>query len=478
MRRKKTKIICTLGPASKTIETIEKLVKAGMDVARMNFSHGDHEFHKQVFENIREVEKRAQKPIGILADLQGPKIRTTKLKDGPFILKPKDKIWLNNNPKHVGDRDELGCTYPGIVRDLQIKDMLLLDDGKVRFRVLEKTTQGKIEKVLLQTLSGGAIKENKGINLPGTKINLPALSVKDRKDLKFAMELGVDYVALSFVRSAEDIKTIKKLLYSRKSPTYIGVIAKIERPEALDDIDNIIEISDGIMIARGDLGVEIATEKVPIIQKKLIKLTNLRGKVVITATHMMESMIENPSPTRAEATDIANAVLDSTDAVMLSGETAAGSYPVRAVSIMSKIIAEAENLFAPPHIKPGDIEQVQDELALGTAAVNIADSIGARVIINFTRSGASARLAAQFRPNTQIVSFTPYKITARKMSMLRGVIPHIVPQSITFPEMVSHANEILKKKYGFKKNDKTIILAASRGSRAYTTDIIQIYTII
>ena len=477
MNHKKTKIICTLGPASESVEVIEKLAKAGMDVARMNFSHGEHESHRKVFENIRAVEKKLDRPIGILADLQGPKIRTTGLKNGPFLIKAKEEIWINNNPKHTGDKNELGCTYPGIIHDLKINEKVLIDDGKLAFRVLKKQKKGKIERALLQTISGGVIKEHKGINLPGIKISLPALSKKDIKDLKFAKLLGVDYVALSFVRSADDIKKVRGYIKVNKDTTYIGIIAKIERPEALDHIEAIIEASDGIMIARGDLGVEMKAEKIPIIQKKLITQTNLQGKIVITATHMMESMIENPTPTRAEVTDIANAVLDSTDAVMLSGETAMGKYPTQAVTIMKKIILEAEDLFTPLYVKPGDIHKKKDDLALGTAVVNIADSIGARVIINFTRSGYSARLACQFRPNTQIICFTPFQLTARKMGLLRGVMAHSIPQSKTFAEMLSHANDILKKHYGLKKNDKTIVLAASMGSAAYSTDMIRIYTI-
>jgi pyruvate kinase len=467
MREKKTRILCTMGPAS--IDQIEKLVSSGMDSARMNFSHGSHSFHKEVFEKIRKAEKKTGKYIAVLADLQGPKIRITKLAIPPFLVKTGDEIWLNNIPGFSGTQEELGCTYKGIVNDLSNEDRLLLDDGKVVFKVIKKEEN----RVLLRVVSGGYIRDNKGINLPGTKITSPALTPKDIQDLKFAINLGVDYIGLSFVRSAEDLRLVRK--YLKKS--FIGLIAKIERPEALENIDEIIEEADGIMIARGDLGIEIETERVPIIQKQLISTANLRGKLVITATHMLESMIENPSPTRAEAADIANAVLDGTDTVMLSGETAVGKYPIEAVAIMSRIIKEAEKILKQVFIAPGDPILKKDEISLGKAAVTVADAVNAKAIINFTRSGYSAQLASRFRPGTKIISFTPFILTARKMTLLWGVMPYVMPLYSTYLEMQEFANSVLKKTYGLKKNDKVVILAAALGSTAYSTDMIQIYTI-
>ena len=466
---KKTKIICTIGPATASRMMIKKLAEAGMNIARINFSHGDHETHKQTFENIRTVEKSLGRPIGILSDLQGPKIRTTALKVPPFILKNGDKIWINNNPDFLGDHFELGCTYGNIIEDIQINEKLMIDDGKLSFRVKEKQKN----RILLETIHGGLVKEFKGINLPGTKITSPALTPKDLKDLKFAKKFETDFIALSFVRSAEDIRSIKKLLKG----TFIDVIAKIERPEAIENIDEIIEAADGIMIARGDLGVEVETELVPVIQKKIIKKTNVHGKVVITATQMMESMLDSPRPTRADASDIANAVLDGTDAVMLSAETATGKYPVEAVTIMSKIILEAEAIFQPTYVRFADLPLQDDEIALGTAAANIADLIKARAIATFTRSGYSGRLASRFRPRTDIYSFTPFDITARKNSMLRGVIPHVMPKFNSFWEMMDYANETLKKKYHFKNNDKVVILSAAPGSKSPVSTLLQIYKI-
>jgi len=466
---KKTKIICTIGPASSSKAVIKKLVEAGMNIARINFSHGDHDSHTETFQRIREIEKKAGRPIGILADLQGPKIRTTSLRVPPFTLKKDDEIWINNNPRHLGDQDELGCTYQHIVQDVKINEKILINDGKLTFRVKRKQKN----RVLLQTIHGGLVEGHKGINLPGTKISAPALTAKDLKDLKLAKTLGADFVALSFVRSASDIQLVKKYLKG----TFIDIIAKIERPEAIDNIDEIILAADGIMIARGDMGVEMETEMVPVIQKKIIKRTNRYGKVVITATQMMESMLENPRPTRADASDIANAVLDGTDAVMLSAETATGKYPVEAVAIMSKIILAAEAIYQPSFVRFADLPVQDDEIALGTAGANIADLIKARAIVTFTRSGYSGRLASRFRPRADIYSFTPFEITARKMAMLRGVISQVIPKTDSFWELMEYANATLKKKYHFKNREKIIILSASPGSKSPVTTLLQIFKI-
>jgi pyruvate kinase len=467
--QKKTKIICTIGPVSSSKVMIKKLAEAGMNIARINFSHGDHATHEQTYANIREVEKKLGRPIGILADLQGPKIRITALRSLPFILKPGDEIWINNNPKYEGNREELGCTYPFIVDDVQVNEKLLIDDGKLTFKIKEKQK----DRILLLTIHGGVVNGFKGINLPGSKITSPALTSKDLKDLKLAKKLGSDFVALSFVRSGKDIELVKKHLKG----TFIDIIAKIERPEAIENIEEIIKAADGIMIARGDLGVELETEMVPVIQKKIIKKTNMHGKVVITATQMMESMLESPRPTRADASDIANAVLDGTDAVMLSAETATGKYPVEAVTIMSKIIHEAEAIYQPAYVRFADLPIQDDEIALGTAAANIADLIKAKAIVTFTRSGYSGRLASRFRPRADIYSFTPFEITARKMAMLRGVISHVMPRTGSYWELMEYANITLKKKYHFKTKDKIIILSAAPGSKSPVTTLLQIYKI-
>lgn len=467
--KKNTKIICTIGPASNTKNTIVKMLDAGMNVARLNFSHGTQEDHQKVFNIIRSLEKKTGKPIAILADLQGPKIRIGKLQGGRLELKKGDTICLNNKADFVGQQDEIGCSYKGIIKDLKPGETFLVDDGKLTFKVIKKAGN----KAYLKTIIGGVLKEHKGINLPGTKISSPALTKKDIADLEFARDMGVDYIALSFVREEKDVKLVKKHLEN----TFIGVIAKIERPEAIANIESIIHCADGIMIARGDLGIEIPPEKVPILQKKLIKLAGDAGKFAITATQMLESMINNSIPTRAEASDVANAVLDGTDAVMLSGESASGDYPVETVKIMTRIIMEAEILFEPPNIEPNKLFSNDDEIRLGTVAATIADSIQAKAIVNFTRSGYSANLASRFRPNTKIYSFTPFKITARKMCLMRGVVPELLPITTSFQKMLVSANNILKQKHRFRKKDKVLILSAAPGSKAYSVDFMQIYHI-
>jgi pyruvate kinase len=466
---KKTKIVCTIGPVSSDEKTIMELINAGMDVARLNFSHSTHEQHKKTFDILRVCEQKSGRSLGILADLQGPKIRTGKLKDGPFVLKTGDRIYLNADPNYLGTKEEIGSTYTNIIFDIDEGHRVLIDDGKILMKVVSKTD----ERALLEVLVGGTIKDNKGINLPGTPVSAPALTEKDIEDLKFAMSLGVDFVALSFVRRATDIELARRYLKN----TFVSLIAKIERPEAVQYIDEILAVSDGIMIARGDMGVELETEKVPIIQKELIKKVNLTGKPVITATQMLESMIENPTPTRAEASDVANAVLDGTDAVMLSAESASGKYPVQSVSIMKKIIVQAESIYKPLPIVSSETKLEEDEVALGTAARQIADSIHSKAIINFTRSGYSANLASRFRPSAPIFSFTPFLLTARKMKLIRGVYPFVLPIMDKFPDMINFMSEKLKADGILQPGDKVVILAGAPGGEAYTVDFLQLYKI-
>ncbi len=468
---KKTKIVCTIGPASSDENVLMKLIEAGMDIARMNFSHSTHAEHKKVFDTIRFCEQRAGRPIGILADLQGPKIRTGKMKDGQIEIGTGDKLWINTLPDYIGTREEISTVYSNFVKDVEIGHKVLIDDGKIVLKVIDKTN----EKALLETIVGGKIKNNKGINLPGTAVSAPALTEKDIEDLQFAISLGVDYIALSFVRKAEDLIITRSFM----KDTFAGLIAKIERPEAIANIDDIIENSDGIMIARGDMGVEMETEHVPILQKQLIRKMNLVGKPVITATQMLESMIENPRPTRAEASDVANAVLDGTDAVMLSAESASGMYPVESVTIMSKIVKEAETIAArlEYYRRQDKMNDDSERAALGNAAEQIARQIKAKAIVNFTRSGFSARVAAQFRPEVPIYAFTPFLMTARKMNLHRGVYPFMIPIVDKFQDMVIHMNEKLKELNLLNSGDKVVILSGSPGGTANSVDFVQIYKI-
>ena len=468
---KKTKIVCTIGPASNTEEMITKLIDAGMDIARMNFSHSTHSEHKKVFEAIRICEQRSGRPIGILADLQGPKIRTGVLKDGPFDLHPGDTIYLNTQPDFLGTREEISTVYTNIINDVEIGHKVLIDDGKIVLIVKEK----KDGKLLLETLVGGKIKDKKGINLPGSPVSAPAMSDKDIEDLKFAVSLGVDFIALSFVRKPEDLNIARSYI----KDSFINLIAKIERPEAILNIDQIIEAADGIMIARGDLGVEMDTEKVPIIQKNLIRKMNLAGKPVITATQMLESMIDNPRPTRAEASDVANAVLDGTDAVMLSAESASGSFPVESVSIMAKIITEAEEIASSLefHRRAQKAFEFNERSALGFATEQISRQIKAKAIVNFTRSGLSARIASQFRPDVPIYAYTPFLMTSRKMNLHRGVYPFVIPIMDKFNDMVNYMNEKMKEYNLLNIGDSIVILSGTPGGSANSVDFVQIYKV-
>jgi pyruvate kinase len=468
---KKTKIVCTIGPASKEESMITQLIEAGMDIARMNFSHSTHAEHKKVFDAIRICEQRSGRPIGILADLQGPKIRTGKLKDGPFDLRAGDKIWLNILPDYLGTKEEISTTYPNFIKDVDLGHKVLIDDGKIAMVVIEK----KDDRVLLETMIGGKLKDNKGINLPGTPVSAPALSEKDIEDLKFALSLGVDFIALSFVRRAEDLRLARSFM----KDTFAGLIAKIERPEAIRNIDEIIENCDGVMIARGDLGVEMETEQVPIIQKQIIRKLNVAGKPVITATQMLESMIENPRPTRAEASDVANAVLDGTDAVMLSAESASGLFPVESASIMSKIVKEAETIASRLEVyrRAEKVSDDSERAALGSAAEQIARQIKAKAIVNFTRSGYSARVASQFRPDVPIYSYTPFLMTARKMNLHRGVYPFVIPMMDKFQDMVNYMNEKMKEISLLEPKDTVVILSGSPGGNANSVDFVRIYKI-
>jgi len=468
---KRTKIVCTIGPSSSDENTIISLMEAGMDIARMNFSHSNHDSHKRTFEILRQCEQQSGRPLGILADLQGPKIRTGKLKEGPVELKVGDLITINNDANFPGTKEEIGCTYHKIIDDLEVGNKVLIDDGKLLLKVKSKTNL----KALLEVMVGGTLKDNKGINLPGTPVSASALSEKDIEDMKFALSLGVDYIALSFVRRASDLELAREYMKG----TFTGLIAKIERPEAIHNIDEIINASDGIMIARGDMGVELETEQVPLIQKDLIHKMNTIGKPVITATQMLESMIDNPRPTRAEASDVANAVLDGTDAVMLSAESASGKYPIESVKIMHKIITEAEKIYTAYSVKKKDIRTNEEieRTALGTAAERIAESIHAKAIINFTRSGYSARLASEFRPNAPIYSFTPFLMTARKMNLYRGVYPFVMPLMDKFHDMIGYMSQTLKNQGLVRETDTVVILAGAPGGDAYTVDFIQIYKI-
>lgn len=472
--KKRTKVVCTIGPATASREKILQLIESGMDIARINFSHSNQDSHEKTFELLRNCEQESGRPLGILADLQGPKIRTGVVENDEIQISNGNRITINTQSDFPGNEKEIGCTYPNLISDLDVGHKILIDDGKLVLKVL--SVDRKEDRAELEVVVGGLLKSNKGINLPGTPITAPALTQKDIDDLKFSVNLGVDFVALSFVRRASDLEMAKQFL----KDSYTALIAKIERPEAISNIDEIIDACDGIMIARGDLGVEMETERVPILQKELIHKMNMKGKPVITATQMLESMIDNPRPTRAEASDVANAVMDGTDAVMLSGESASGKYPIESVEIMSKIIREIETSTISensPKRKTDYKLQERERTALGTAAEQIAWSINAKAIINFTRSGYSAMLSSEFRPKVPIYSFTPFLMTARKMNVIWGVEPYVMPMMDKFPDMIAFMNRTLKSENLIQSGDKVVILSGAPGSVAQTVDFIQVYTI-
>jgi pyruvate kinase len=424
MRR--AKIVATLGPASSDAAVLEKLLGLGVDVARFNFSHGRHEDHAQRLDRIRAASRHLGKAVAVLQDLQGPKIRTGPLKAGKegVRLETGSEIVITTDEEVLGDERMISTTYPHLCEDVRPGDRLLVDDGLLEFRVL--STDGK--RARAEVVEGGVLGEHKGINLPGVALRTEALSEKDKADLAFGIAHGVDYVGLSFVRSAADIALCRNEM--ERSGRVVPVIAKIEKPEALEHIDGIIAAADGLMVARGDLGVEILPERVPLIQKDLCRKANAAGKPVIIATQMLNSMIEHPRPTRAEATDVANAIWDGADAVMLSGETASGKYPLLAVQMMDRIVREAEAGVAPRHVgfqalSPGEGGAPTNQV-IAAAACEAASVSKAVAICCFTLRGETARLLAQFRPHVPIVAFSPDQSNRRRLALLWGVVPKVM----------------------------------------------------
>ncbi|MFZ0448200.1 MAG: pyruvate kinase [Desulfatiglandaceae bacterium] len=468
----KTKIVATIGPSSTTKAILRKLVAAGMNVARLNFSHGTHAEHGRVLERIRSLSREMGRPIGILMDLQGPKIRTGSLKNGgPVRLKRNSTIRITSRDIPEGNEDLVSTTYPSLARDVKEGDRILLDDGLIELKVL---SVGR-KTVTCNILYGGLLGEHKGINLPGVKVSAPSLTEKDRLDLAFGIRSGVDYIALSFVRQASDVNLVKSII--KRQSADIPVIAKIEKPEAVHNLDEILEAADGIMIARGDLGVELRPEEVPTIQKRVIRRAIAANRPVITATQMLETMINHPVPTRAEASDVANAIFDGTGAVMLSGETAVGRYPVRAVKMMSRIAAEAEGSpFITYNLR---FERDPKDLvthAVAQSAVNILHELDARAILVFSISGKTSKLISRQRPAKPVYSFSPSKDVFNRLSMIWGVSPMVIPPIEDTKHIIETGVAILTKKKHIKKGDLVIIvtgLALKTGS----TNMIKIHRV-
>jgi pyruvate kinase len=464
---KRTKIIATIGPASSSPGVIARLIKAGMDAARLNFSHGERKDHTSRIRLIRQASERAGKPIAIIQDLQGPKLRVGVMQNDGVTLKRGELVTITTK-KVVGTGSRISITYPRLTKDLQSGDTVLFDDGKLEARVVRRSGSDLQCKVI----RGGVLKSHKGVNLPGARLTLPSLSRKDRQDLLFGIEHGVDYVALSFVRTASDIQATRAFL--RKAGANIPIIAKIEKPEAIDNLADIIHAADGIMVARGDLGVEMSPEQVPLLQKLIIRACNEAEKPVITATQMLESMIENPHPTRAEASDVANAILDGTDCVMLSGETAVGKHPVQAVAVMARIAEQAETSLEP--LPPDRHIGGMDE-SVAHAACRAAAEQHARAIVTFTQSGSTALLVSKHRPAADIIAPTPFERVARKVSLYWGVIPVILKAMQTTDAMIRSVETIMLEKDLARRRDVIVITAGVPIGVAGSTNMMKLHRV-
>jgi pyruvate kinase len=463
----RTKIVCTLGPASATPEVIRSLMLAGLDVARINFSHGTHEEHARTVATIRALAHELKRPVAIMGDLQGPRIRIGDLPT-PIDVADGEELTFAHEP-HAEEGD-VPVTYDDLAHDVKVGGRILVNDGLLEFEVLSVSGH----RVKVRTIHGGPIKSHKGMNLPGIDVSAPSLTEKDRGDILFAIEHDLDYVALSFVRRADDIRALKALL-----PKGILVVAKIEKDSALRRLEEILQASDAVMVARGDLGVELPFEEVPLAQKRIIGLANRFGRPVITATQMLESMIEHPRPTRAEANDVANAVLDGTDAVMLSAETAAGAFPVLAVEAMRRIVIAAETL---PVARGIGIDRLQPgtastEETIASASVTAVRLLGAPSVIVFTKSGFSARVVAARRPTVPVVVLTDQARTYRQLAMVWGVVPCLVPHADTYEQMAATARQVLVSEGIAKPGDRVVVTAGVPFDVPGTTNNLKIETV-
>lgn len=471
---KKTKIVCTIGPASESVETLVKLINAGMNVARLNFSHGDFEEHGARIVNIREASKITGKMCAILLDTKGPEIRTNNMKDGIVSLIAGETVRISMTEVE-GTKDKFSITYPELIDDVVVGNHILLDDGLIDLEVTEIDRENNEIVTLIK--NSGILKNKKGVNLPGIKTNFPGITQKDTEDIIFGIENDVDFIAASFVRRASDVLAITEIL-EKHNATHIQIIPKIENQEGLDNIDEILKVSQGLMVARGDLGVEIPTEEVPIAQKMLIKKCNALGKPVITATQMLDSMQRNPRPTRAEAGDVANAIFDGTDAVMLSGETAAGDYPVEAVTTMATIAIRTEeaivgqDAFALKAYSNTDMAE-----AIGQSVGHTARNLNIQTIVAATESGHTARMISKYRPKSHIVAVTFSERQRRGLALSWGVYPFVTEKPDSTDEMMELAAKVAKEEKFAKEGDLIIITAGVPVGERGTTNLMKIQLI-
>ncbi len=480
---RRTKIVCTIGPVSNSPEMIGRLIASGMNVARLNFSHGDHESHRRLVQTIRAVAHEQDANVALLMDLQGPKIRTGRMKDGSSVELLRGMPITITTRDVPGDAACVSTTYQHLPHDVKAGDAILIADGLIELRV----NSVQPPDVQCEVVRGGLLGQHKGINLPGVRIAEPSLTAKDREDLEFGLSLGVDYVALSFVRSPEDLLGIRAVIDAAHSPA--RVIAKIERPEALECFDEILHLSDGIMVARGDLGVEVPFEDIPMIQKRLIRACNEHGVPVITATQMLESMTEHPRPTRAEVTDVANAIFDGTDAVMLSGETASGEYPAEACEVMARIAATADEEAARTQsarrwawLEESRARQDQPPQryfseAIGLAVSQMVDSLGARRVVCFTHSGFTAAAIARCRPNAPITAITQSEQTMRHCALLWGVSAIKSEEFVGIDAIAEHVDQILMERHLAEPGDAVIIVGGTPQAVAGRTNFLKLHTV-
>ncbi|MBA2871724.1 pyruvate kinase [Anoxybacillus calidus] len=472
---RKTKIVCTIGPASESVEKLVELIEAGMNVARLNFSHGDYEEHGMRIKNIREAAKLTGKTVAILLDTKGPEIRTHNMENGAIELKEGSEVIISME-EVLGTPEKFSITYTGLIDDVTVGSKILLDDGLIGLEVLAiDKEKGEIKT---KVLNSGVLKNKKGVNVPGVRVNLPGITEKDAQDILFGIEQGIDFIAASFVRRASDVLEIRELL-EMNNALHIQIIPKIENQEGVDNIDEILEVADGLMVARGDLGVEIPAEEVPLVQKELIKKCNALGKPVITATQMLDSMQRNPRPTRAEASDVANAIFDGTDAIMLSGETAAGCYPVEAVKTMHQIASRTEQALQYRDLLAQRTKQSGTTItdAIGQSVAHTALNLDVAAIVTPTVSGNTARMISKYRPKAPIVAVTADEAVSRKLALVWGVYPKVAPQANSTDEMLDIAVEAAVETGIVKHGDLVVITAGVPVGETGSTNLMKVHVV-
>ncbi|HBD0809569.1 TPA: pyruvate kinase [Enterococcus faecalis] len=471
---KKTKIVCTIGPASESVDMLVNLINAGMNVCRLNFSHGDYEEHGARIKNIREAVKTTGKRVAILLDTKGPEIRTNDMENGAITMKIGDSVRISMT-EVLGTNEKFSITYPELINDVNVGSHILLDDGLIDLEVTDIDRDAN--EIVTVVKNEGVLKNKKGVNVPGVSVNLPGITEKDANDIRFGIGQGIDFIAASFVRRASDVLEITKIL-EEENATHIQIIPKIENQEGIDNIDEILKVSDGLMVARGDMGVEIPTEDVPVVQKALIKKCNALGKPVITATQMLDSMQRNPRPTRAEANDVANAIYDGTDAVMLSGETAAGDYPLEAVQTMARIAVRTEETlvnqdsFALKLYSKTDMTE-----AIGQSVGHTARNLGIQTIVAATESGHTARMISKYRPKAHIVAITFSEQKARSLSLSWGVYATVADKPSSTDEMFNLASKVSQEEGYASEGDLIIITAGVPVGEKGTTNLMKIQMI-